>query len=117
MGTNLSELFHKWQDLNTKIEGYIKKFEFSSMRELRNKQREIEDRIYSTLLENATENLKKILPEDCGDLEPGYDITNNVFYFLMEDPTSENTDELTIIAITIDSNKNLNIIQNFKQND
>jgi hypothetical protein len=115
MKNELVDLFHKWHELNTQVEDSFKKFELSSVRELRNSQRSIEDQIYLILLESASEPLKKILPEDCGDLEVGYDITNNKFYFLMEDPTSEFEKDIKIIAFIIDSDKKIEIINDFKQ--
>lgn len=89
-------------------------FDFSSIKTIRVKQGEIEDKIYSILLEKASDKIKEILPETCGEMEMGYNVTDKIFYFLMEDPDQLDEDEIKILAITINSKKKVEIIKNFK---
>ena len=115
---NLEELFISWQSLNSGISESLNELDFSSIKDIRAQQRDIEDNIYSMVLENAPEDIKQILPEDCGEMEMGYDITNKKFYFLMEDPDQDPDDEkLTILALTINSEKKVEKIKNFKVSD
>ena len=117
MENNLDILFKKWNDLNTQVGESFGQFEFESIKEVRKEQRKIEDLIYSILLEAAPNEIKKILPETCGDMEIGYEISNNTFYFLMEDPEQDESDNINVLAITIDSNKNVNTIKSFQPNE
>jgi len=113
--TDIVELFQKWNDLNAQTGASLGSFDFESIKKIRIEQRKIEDIIYSILLENAPAEIKKILPEDCGEFEIGYNMTDKTFYFLMYDPEQEDDEESAeIIAITIDPNKEVNIIKNFK---
>jgi hypothetical protein len=67
------------------------------------------------LKENAPENIRKILPEDCGEMEVGYELEEKKFYFVMFDPEEdEDVEEPTLVAITITINKNVDIIRDFK---
>ncbi len=111
---SLKDLFISWESFNSNISESFNSLDFSSVRDVRNKQREIEDIIYASLLENAPEDLKQILPEDCGEMEIGYDIGNEKFYFLMEDPFSDpEEEELKILAITIDTDSKVETIKDF----
>ena len=112
---NLEELFKKWNELNKKVENSFGKLDFNTIRKFRDKQRNIEDNIYSNVLNNAAEDLKKILPEDCGDMEVGLESESNKFYFLMEDPEQFDDEPMRILAITIDINKKIEMIKNFKR--
>lgn len=118
MEKNLVDLYQKWNELNTQFSESFLRYEFDSIRDVRDKQRKIEDLIYSILLENAPDDIKKILPETCDVMELGYEPSTNKFYFLMEDPeeVNDNNEEIKILAITIDSNKKINTIKNFQPN-
>lgn len=113
MEKKLLELFQEWQDLNKQVEEMFGQFDFSSIKKIREKQRKLEDSIYLILLGNASEDIKKILPETCGELEIGFDIKNNIFYYVMLDPDYEESEETKLIAITIDSKKNVNLVKDF----
>lgn len=115
---DLEELFYSWQSFNSGISESLNELDFSSIKDIRAQQREIEDNIYSILLENASEDIRQFLTENCGEMEMGYDLTNKKFYFLMEDPDQDPDDEkLTILALTIDSEKKIEKIKNFKVSD
>ena len=79
--TSLEDLFQKWQILNENASDSFGAFDFSSIKKIREKQRKIEDLIYSILLENAPEDIKKILPDGCGEMEIGYNTIEKEFYF------------------------------------
>jgi len=112
---NIEKLFESWQKLNDKVQESFGKFDFDVIKEIRKEQRVIEDGIYSILLENAPEDLKSILPEDCGDLEVGFEAEGKKFYFLMEDPEQGDPEGLMrILAITIDIGKKVDSIKDFK---
>ena len=113
---NIGKLFEKWQELNDKVQESFGKFDFDVIKEIRKEQRIIEDGIYSILLSSAPESLKGILPEDCGDLEVGFEAEGKKFYFLMEDPDQGDDPEspMRILAITIDIDKNVASIKDFK---
>ena len=70
--------------------------------------------IDGTLKENAGEDLIKILPEDCGEMEVGYEMDESRFYFVMFDPEDEDEEEPKLLAITIDLNKVVKPIKDFK---
>ncbi len=111
---DIKELFKDWNDLNNQVGQSFQEFDFSTLREFRDKQREIEDSIYLILLNSAPPELKKILPDECGSMEIGFDTKKSIFYFLMEDPETIENEELQILAITIDSDKNIEVIKDFK---
>jgi hypothetical protein len=115
MEENIKDLFQNWNKLNKQVEESFGQFEFSIIRELREKQRKIEDAIYLILLENASEDIKTLLPADCGSLEIGYDMENKIFYFVMLDPKYEESEETKLLAITIDSSKKVGLIEDFKE--
>jgi hypothetical protein len=114
---NLEELFKNWNDLNNKVESSFGKLDFNTIKKIRNKQRDIEDKIYRNVLNNAAEGLKKILPEDCGEMEVGFELKSKRFYFLMEDPEQSNDGPMRILAITIDTNKKIEIIKDFQRKE
>ncbi len=112
---NIEDLFQKWKELNDKVGVSFGSFDFDSIKEIRNKQRDVEDNIYSILLKNAPENIKKILPDECGEFEIGFNTSDNIFYFLTYDPEQEADEEpARIIAITIDKTKIVNKIEDFQ---
>ncbi len=92
-------------------------FDFDKIRDVRKNQCIIEDAIYEVLLENAPEDIKKILPEECGEFEIGYESEKEIFYFLMEDPEYVDSDELKILAITFGLDKQVGTIKDFKNED
>ena len=114
--TKIGDLFKKWNDLNSGVGSSMGTFDFESLRTVRAQQREIEDTIYAILLENAPDDLKKLLPEECGDFEMGYNLSDNLFYFLTYDP-EEPEDSAEIMAIVIDADKNVKKIKNFERNE
>jgi len=113
MSENLAELFQEWQELNNQVAESFGNFDFDSVKEIRKKQRVIEDSIFSIVLNNAPDEIMKILPEDCGDMEVGYEFESKKFLFVMLDPEFEDEEEVKLLAISIDTNKNVNIIKNF----
>jgi hypothetical protein len=115
MEKSLTELFQEWEKLNNQVAESFGNFDFDSVKEIRKNQRVIEDTIFSILLNNAPDNIKKILPEECGDMEVGYESESQKFFFVMLDPETEADEEaeVTLIAINIDTNKNVVMIENF----
>ena len=118
MSKSLAELFEEWQELNNQVAASFGNFDFDSIKEIRKKQKVIEDSIFLILIDNASDEIKKILPEDCGDMEVGYEFESKKFLFVMFDPEDdEEEDEAKLLAITIDTNKNVNTIENFNPDD
>lgn len=114
---DLKDLFQKWNDLNTKAQKSFGNFDFSIIKEIRVKQKKIEDSIYQILKNNAPDQILKLLPDDCGQMEVGYDTQGHIFYFVMFDPDFENEEETKLIAITLDLNRNVSIKKDFKIED
>lgn len=114
---NLNKYFQEWEELNSKVQESFGQFDFSKIKEIRGKQNKIEDDIYEILKENAPENIKLTLPDDCGDLEVGYETKGKVFYFVMEDSENSTDEQLILKAITIDINKNISVIEDFEIKD
>lgn len=114
MVEDLKDLFQNWNKLNKQVEESFGKFELSKIKKIREKQRKIEDSVYAILLENASEDLKNSLPSDCGSLEIGFDTENKIFYFVMLDPNYEDSEEIKLLAITIDLNQKVSLIEDFK---
>ncbi len=110
---NLKEMFLNWNELNSKTQESMGQFDFSNIKKIRESQKKIEDSIYEILKENAPENIKKIIPEDCGEMEVGYDTEGQKFYFVMMDPETEEEEEIKLIAITIDIDRAISMIENF----
>ena len=113
---DIENLFQKWNELNNNVANSMGSFDFSSIKAIRVKQGEIEDKIYSILLESASDEIKKILPETCGEMEMGYNVTDKVFYFLMEDPEQPDEEKVKVLAITINSKKKVEKIKDFQVN-
>ncbi|MHA1283882.1 MAG: hypothetical protein ACTSQP_15405 [Promethearchaeota archaeon] len=112
------ELFAKWNQLNEFARNSMNNFDFSELKKIRLQQSDLEDKIYEILLNNAPENIKSLLPENCGQMEIGCELSQEKFYFVMEDPENNADEEkIKLIAITIDANKNINIEKNFKIED
>ncbi|MFX1275871.1 MAG: hypothetical protein ACFFBP_08025 [Promethearchaeota archaeon] len=113
----IEDLFIEWNDLNNKVASSFGDFDFDTIKEIRKKQRIIEDSIYSIVLSNADDDLISILPEDCGEMEVGYESEEKKFYFLMFDPEQDIDDEdapVKITAIVINSKKEIEVINDFK---
>ncbi len=110
----MKDLFHDWNELNLKSQESFGQFDFANIKEIRVKQNSIEDSIYEILKENAAEDLIKILPDNCGEMELGYEMEEKRFYFVMFDPKYEEEEEVKLLAITIDLNKNIKLIEDFK---
>jgi len=111
---NIKDLFNDWNELNLKVQESLGQFDFTNIKEIRAKQNIAEDSIYEILKDNAPDDIKKILPDDCGEMEVGYELEENQFYFVMFDPEDEDEEEPKLIAITIDINKKVNLIKDFK---
>ena len=111
---NLENLFQEWNELNIKAQKFLGEFDFAKIKEIRAKQKQSEDSIFEILKDNAPDDIKKILPDDCGEMEVGYELEENRFYFVMFDPEDEDEEEPKLIAITIDVNKKVNLIKDFK---
>ena len=112
----LDKLFEEWNGLNLKVQGSFSDFDFSKIKEIRIKQKKIEDLIFQILIENAPESYQTLLPEDAGQMEVGYDIEGKTFYFVMIDPKTQD-DSIKLIAFTIDTSKNVNLVEDFKIED
>ena len=112
---NLKDLFHEWNELNSKTQELMGNFDFENIKKIRKSQKKIEDTIYDVLKENAPDNIKKILPEDCGEMEVGYDTEGETFYFVMIDSEKSTDDNIKLDAITIDTNKKIEMKVKDKQ--
>jgi len=113
----LEVLFQEWNELNQRVQGSFSKFDFSEVKEIRNKQKKIEDAIYENLKKNAPVSYRKILPAEAGEMEVGYDTEGKIFYYVMIDPKSEEKNSIKLVAFTIDISKNVNMIEDFKIED
>ncbi|MFX1313133.1 MAG: hypothetical protein ACFFHD_11055 [Promethearchaeota archaeon] len=111
---NLKIIFQEWNELNVEAQESLGQFDFSKIKEIRKKQKEIEDLIFEILKSSAPDNIKELLPDDCGEMEVGYESEEKTFYFVMFDPESEDNEDTTLIAITINTNKDVKIIKDFK---
>jgi len=115
--SNLTELFQKWNELNLKAGESMGQFDFSKIKEIRKEQSIVENSIYKILKKHASDEVLKILPEECGELEMGYDTNGNIFYFVMLDPEFEDAEEIKLLAVTIDLNNNITVIKDFEIKD
>ena len=111
---NLNKMFLEWNELNTKAQESMGQFDFSKIKEIRKNQNKLEDAIYEILKKNAPDDINEMLPENCGEMEVGYDIEGNTFYFVMMDPQYEDEEEIKLIAITIDKDEKVSMIKDFK---
>ncbi|MFX1378655.1 MAG: hypothetical protein ACFFA4_06140 [Promethearchaeota archaeon] len=111
---NLKEMFQEWNDLNNKAQESMGNFDFENIKKIRKGQKQIEDTIYEILKENAPKNIKDILPEDCGEMEVGYDTEGDTFYFVMIDEEDSTDEDVKLNAITIDTSKKISIIEDFE---
>lgn len=111
---SIKDLFNNWNELNLKAQESLGQFDFKNIKEIRAKQKMAEDSIYEILKENASAEIQKILPDDCGEMEVGYETEESRFYFVMFDPKDEDEEDPKFLAITIDLNKNVEIIEDFE---
>ena len=111
---NLKDMFQEWNKLNTKTQELMGQFDFANIKKIRKDQNKIEDAIYEILKENAPTNIKEMIPDECGEMEVGYDTEGNTFYFVMMDPETEDEEEIKLIAITIDIDKKISTIEDFE---
>ncbi len=112
--SNLTELFKEWNELNMKTGESMGQFDFSKIKEIRKEQSKIENAIYEILRKHAPDEVLEILPEECGELEMGYDTKGSTFYFVMLDPEFEDNEEIKLLAVTIDANNKIEVIKDFE---
>jgi hypothetical protein len=119
--STLSELFQEWNELNLKAGESMGQFDFSKIKEIRKEQSNVENSIYEILKKHASEEILKILPEECGELEMGYNTKDQIFYFVMFDPEFEDSDDeedaIKLLAIAIDVTNKVSVIKDFKIED
>ena len=111
---DLNTIFQEWNELNIKTQESLGQFDFSKIKEIRKKQKEIEDSIFEILKSNAPDNIKALLPDDCGEMEVGFENEEKTFYFVMFDPESNDDEETALIAITINTKKDVKMIKDFE---
>ena len=115
--TKLNDLFQEWNELNIKAGESMGQFDFTKIKEIRISQSNVENAIYEVLKKYASDDLLKILPEECGELEMGYNIKDKIFYFVMLDPEFEDEEETILLAVTIDLNNKVGLLKDFKIED
>jgi len=113
--TKLNDLFQEWK--NIKAGESMGQFDFTKIKEIRESQSKVENSIYEVLKNNASDDLLKILPDECGELEMGYNTKDKIFYFVMLDPEFEDEEETILLAITIDLKNKVGLLKNFKIED
>jgi len=111
---DLKTIFQEWNELNVKAQEFLGQFDFSKIKEIRKKQKEIEDSIFEILKSNAPDNIKTLLPDDCGEMEVGYESEEKTFYFVMFDPEINDDEDASLVAITINTKKEVNMIKDFE---
>jgi hypothetical protein len=92
-------------------------FDFSTIKEIRKEQSKLENLIFEELKKHASDEVLKILPEECGDMEMGYKTKGNIFYFVMLDPEFIESEETILLAITINLKNKVELIRNFEIKD
>ena len=115
--TKINDLFQEWNELNIKAGESMGQFDFTKIKEIRQSQSNVENSIYEVLRNNASDDLLKILPEECGELEMGYNTNDKIFYFVMIDPEFEDSEETILLAVTIDLDKKVGLLKDFKIED
>ncbi|MFX0145759.1 MAG: hypothetical protein ACFE9C_16970 [Candidatus Hodarchaeota archaeon] len=111
---SLKEMFQEWNELNSKAQESMGNFDFDTIKKIRKDQKKLEDTIFEILKENAPKDIKEILPEDCGEMEVGYDTEGETFYFVMIDEEDSTDEDVKLNAITIDINKKISLIEDFE---
>ena len=114
---SLNDLFQEWNELNIKAGESMGQFDFTEIKEIRQSQSNVENSIYEVLKNKASDDLLKILPEECGELEMGYNTNDKIFYFVMIDPEFEDAEETILLAVTIDLNNKVGLLKDFKIED
>jgi len=66
---------------------------------------------------HASDEILKILPEECGEMEMGYEKKGNIFYFVMLDPEFIESEETILLAVTLDLKNKVELIKNFEIKD
>ena len=112
--SSLSQLFKEWNELNNKAGASMGQFDFSTIKEIRNEQSKLENSIFEILKKHASDEILKILPEECGEMEMGYETKGNIFYFVMLDPEFIEDEETKLLAITIDLKNKVDLIKDFE---
>jgi hypothetical protein len=115
--SSLKELFQNWNELNDQANESMGKFDFPKIKEIRKKQSAIENAIFEILKEKAPKSIAEILPEDCGQMEMGFNSKKELFYFVMVDEALSTDDDLILQAISIDVSANIDLIKNFEIQD
>lgn len=115
--SSLSELFKEWNELNNKAGASMGQFDFSTIKEIRKEQSKLENSIFEVLKKHAPDEILKILPEECGEMEMGYETKGNIFYFVMLDPEFIEDEEIKLLAITIDLKNKVDLIKDFEIKD
>jgi len=110
----IEDLFNFWNDLNVKIGEKLAFFEMTEVKKLRKEQSTTEDSVYEILKKKASPEIKKILPERCGDMEIGLNLKAKEFYFVMEDPDPK-SEKLMAFVFGID--ESIKIVNNFDIDD
>jgi len=114
---SLRELFKEWNELNNKAGASMGQFDFSTIKEIRKEQSKLENSIFEVLKKHAPDGILKILPEECGEMEMGYETKGNIFYFVMLDPEFIDDEETKLLAVTINLKNKVDLIKNFEIND
>ena len=114
---NFEEMVTKWNELNMQAGMYMAKFDFENIKKVRAQQVEVEDAVFNIMVEKAPADIKKQLPEDCSQMEVGVEVSEKKFYFVMEDPEFEESDEIILEAFWIDDKYNIGVEKNFKIED
>ncbi len=115
--SSLRQLFKEWNELNNKAGASMGQFDFTAIKEIRKEQSKLENSIYSEVKKSAPDEILKILPEECGEMEIGYNFSKNVFFFLMLDPEFFESEETILLAITIDLKNKVDLIKDFEIED
>ncbi|MFW9948909.1 MAG: hypothetical protein ACFFKA_02135 [Candidatus Thorarchaeota archaeon] len=113
----LKELFDNWNKLNTQANESMGEFDFSKIKEIRKKQTSIENKIFEMLKKTAPKHILELLPEDCGQMEMGFNNEKELFYFVMVDDEASTDDELKLQALSLDTSGNIELIKNFEIKD
>jgi len=115
--SSLKELFKEWNELNNKAGASMGQFDFSTIKEIRKEQSKLENSIYEVLKKQAPDDILKILPEECGEMEMGYETKGSIFYFVMLDPEFIDDEETKLLAVTINLKNKVDLIKDFEIKD
>ena len=115
--SNLKELFQEWNSLNEKANEFMGKFDFAKIKEVRKDQGKVENSIFEIVKASAPENIKTILPEECGQMEMGFNQKEEIFYFVMIDEEKSTEEEIKLKAISINIDNEISLIKDFEIKD